>query len=178
MVSLADQLLLCADIKTFKDFKRHYIMKYIILVFAVAFTLSSCSSNSDKSNDSLDTIAVVQPRTPLKHALCFLRSEGRDSTSIELVIKDNKVTGLMNWLPYEKDSRKGKLAGTINNDTIEVVWSFMQEGMTDTLMLHFKLDDTRLWQKPLKLNTQTGREQTDAASDYSLAYATADKIYK
>lgn len=156
-------------------------MKYIFLVFAAAFFFSSCSSNSDKSNDSSDTIAVTEPRTPLAHALCFLRTDGankRDSTSIELVIKNNKVTGLMNWMPYEKDSRKGKLAGTINNDTIQVVWSFMQEGMTDTLTLHFKLDNTKLWQKPLKLNTQTGREQTDMSSGYTLAYATADKIYK
>ena len=98
-------------------------MKYIILVFAAALGLSSCSSNSDKANDSLDTLAVSQPKTPLAHALCFLRTDGankRDSTSIELVIKNDKVSGLMNWLPYEKDSRKGKLAGTINNNTIEV----------------------------------------------------------
>ena len=152
-------------------------MKYIILVFAAAFILSSCSSNSDKA-DVADTVTATPVKAPLAHALCFLRTEGRDSTSIEMVIKDNKVTGLMNWMPYEKDSRKGKLAGTIKNDTIDVVWSFMQEGMTDTLNLHFKLDNIRLWQKPLIFNKQTGREQTDASSGYTLSYATADKIYK
>lgn len=153
-------------------------MKHILLFFAAVCVLASCTSKNDTASDGSDSLTVAQTKKPLAHALCFLRTEGKDSTSIELVIKDDKVTGQMNWMPYEKDSRKGKLAGTINNDTVDVVWSFMQEGMTDTLNLQFKLDDTKLWQKPLKFNQQSGREQTDASSGYTLQYATADKIYK
>lgn len=157
-------------------------MKNISLILAIAFIAASCNNTGNKNEATLaDTLTDASRRTPNVHALCFLRTDGnnkQDTTSIELVIKDNKITGLMNWLPYQKDSRKGKLQGIIKNDTIDVVWSFMQEGMTDTINLKFTVKNNQLMQKPLKLNTTTGREQTDNAADYTLAYNTSDKVYK
>ncbi|RZA03969.1 MAG: hypothetical protein EOP47_00965 [Sphingobacteriaceae bacterium] len=158
-------------------------MKNICLILAIALIATACNSVGDKSEGAAaDTLAVATtPRTPNPHALCFLRTEGtknRDTTSIELVIKGDTVTGLMNWMPYEKDSRKGKLNGTIKNDTINALWSFMQEGMTDTISLKFTVLNNQLMQKPLKLNTTTGRQQTDDSAGYTLAYQTSDKIYK
>lgn len=158
-------------------------MKPIIFILVVAVIITSCNSAGDKSEAAaLDTLTTARaPRTPNAHALCFLRTDGnnnRDTTSIELVIKDDKITGLMNWMPYQKDSRKGKLQGTIKNDSIQAIWSFMQEGMTDTLNLQFKLQNNNLLQKPLKVDPKSGRQQTDKAADYTLAYRTSDKIYK
>ncbi len=157
-------------------------MKNICLILALAFIVASCNNTGNKSEDTLaDTLTDTSNRTPNAHALCFLRTEGnnnQDTTSIELVIKDNKVTGLMNWMPFEKDSRKGKLNGTIKNDTIDAVWSFMQEGMTDTINLKFTIINNQLMQKPLILNATTGRQQTDDTAGYTLAYRTSDKIYK
>ena len=154
-------------------------MKYLILLFAATLTIVSCSSDNKKDADITDTTALNK-KAPIVHALCFLRTEGSnnaDSTSIELVIKGNKVTGLMNWMPYQKDSRKGTLAGTLSNNVIRATWTFMQEGMKDTLNLQFKLDSAQLLQKPLKLNTQTGRQQTDSLANFTLVYHTSDKIY-
>ncbi len=158
-------------------------MKNMSLILIIAACIAACNSATNKNEVAVTDTLTDQPisRTPNAQALCFLRTEGnnnRDTTSVELVIKDNKVTGLMNWMPYQKDSRKGKLQGTIENDTIQAKWSFMQEGMIDTLKLQFKLDNNQLMQKPLKLNTKTGREQTDETAGYSLAYRTSDKIYK
>ena len=159
-------------------------MKNISLILVIAFIVASCNNTGNKNEAALiDTLADSSsiPRTPNAHALCFLRIDGnnnQDTTSIELVIKDNKVTGLMNWMPYQKDSRKGKLQGTIKNDSIQAVWSFMQEGMTDTINVQFKLQNNNLLQKPLKVDPKTGRQQTDEAADYTLAYRTSDKIYK
>jgi hypothetical protein len=158
-------------------------MKPIILILALA-VITSCNTTGDKSAaasiDTLSKVGTPTNRTPNAHALCFLRTEGpnnQDTTSIELVIKNNKVTGLMNWMPYQKDSRKGKLQGTIKNDSVLAVWSFMQEGMTDTMKLQFKLHNNTLLQKPLKVDQKTGRQQTDETADYTLAYRTSDKIY-
>ncbi|MEO8887031.1 MAG: hypothetical protein ABI367_13280 [Mucilaginibacter sp.] len=148
----------------------------LITLLAMLLIISSCSTNENSDNAKNGT--TVKP--PIASALCFLLTEGnnnRDSTSIELVIKNNKVTGSMNWLPYQKDSRKGSLTGTINNNIIQANWSFMQEGIKDTLNLQFMLDSTRLLQKPLKANTQSGRQQTDALASYTLIYHTSDKIY-
>ncbi len=166
-------------------------MKAFILCCTVSLAIVSCSSNQNKQSktDTVvagDTLAKAKSttetnNTPTVSSLCFLRTDGKsnqDSTSIELVIKGNKVSGQMNWMPYQKDSRKGKLDGVIAGDTIKATWAFMQEGMTDTLGLKFKLDKDQLTQKPLKLNTKTGREQTDESAGYSLSFSSSNKLKK
>jgi hypothetical protein len=166
-------------------------MKAIILCCTASLAIISCSSNPNKQSktDSTvvsDTVVKTQPavqsnKTPAASSLCFLRTDGKnnqDSTSIELVIKGNKVSGQMNWMPYQKDSRKGKLDGIIAGDTIKATWAFMQEGMPYTLGLKFKLDKDQLTQKPLKLNTKTGRDQTDESAGYSLSYSSSNKLKK
>lgn len=145
--------------------------------------IAACSSPSGKNHNN-DTSTKVD--TPLKTtlapkpgdtssltSLCFIRTEGdksQDSTTVQLVIKGNTVTGEMNWIPYEKDGRKGILNGTRSGDIIKAVWTFKQEGMTDTMAVDYKLDGDKLTQKPLKVNTKTGRQQTDEAAGYSVVY--------
>jgi hypothetical protein len=163
-------------------------MKYINLFCIASLLIASCSSNNGKSvnKDSPDANAADTGKVatatgkPVASSLCFLRTEGKtnqDSISIELVIENNKVTGRMNWMPYQKDSRKGTLDGTVKGDTINAVWSFMQEGMKDTLNLKFKLSNNELLQKPLKLNVKTGREQTDESAGYTLNYEASNKVH-
>lgn len=164
-------------------------MKYIALFCIACLSMASCSSPDGKqdgtdtviNNDTLAKSPATKADKAMVKSLCFLLTEGqtkKDSTSIELVIQGDTVTGVMNWMPYEKDSRKGKLKGTKTGDNINAVWSFMQEGMTDTIDVQFKLTDDMLSQKPLKLNTQTGRQQTDAAANYTLIYQSNNKVFK
>ena len=141
--------------------------------------LAACSSSDKKSAqaDSLankDTLAKAKASYPL----CFLNKQGKDSTSMELAVNGNKVSGQMNWLLYQKDSRKGAIEGTISNDTIHATWSFTQEGMKDTLKLNFLFKNNQLSQKPLKLNTKTGREQTDEAAGYNINYEADIVLHK
>jgi hypothetical protein len=165
-------------------------MKRIILFGIASLFIVACSSNTNKSGktDTViagDTLAKAKStpttnNTPTVTSLCFLRIEGKgksDTTSIELVIKGNKVTGQMNWLPYQKDSRKGTLEGTIKGDTLQAKWSFMQEGTKDTMNLKFKLDGGQLSQKPLKLNPKTGRDQTDDKAAYSISYNSSTQVH-
>lgn len=166
-------------------------MKRIIVLSITSLFVLGCSSNSNKSGKT-DTVVAGEtlakakntPRTnntPTVSSLCFLRIDGKskpDSTSIELVIKGDQVTGQMNWLPYQKDSRKGTLSGIMKGDTIQAKWSFMQEGMKDTLNLRFKLNGDKLLQKPLKLNTKTGRDQTDDKASYTLTYHSSVQVHQ
>ena len=162
-------------------------MKYLNLLCVAALLIASCSLNNSKpvTKDSVGVSSTDIGKTdktankPAAGPLYFLRTEGKtnqDSTSIELTINDNKVTGQMNWMPDQKDSRKGTLEGTVKGDSINAVWSFMQEGMKDTLNLKFKLGNNELSQKPLKLNVTTGRDQTDESAGYSLNYRVSDKV--
>jgi len=148
----------------------------LIIPAIVAIALAACTSNRDK-NTVADTTAkadsTAKPAEVEATSMCFLRTEGKDNkdtTSTELVIKDNKVSGQMYWHPFEKDSRKGSLNGTLKGDTVYAVWGFMQEGMQDTMALQFLIKGDNLMQKPLKLNTQTGRQQTDNAADFTLLH--------
>jgi len=162
-------------------------MKYLTLGCVIGLLIASCSSPKSKTAgaDSLtnnDTLAkakdtMVNNSKAAVSSLCFLNTQGKDSTSIEMVVHGNKVTGQMNWFPYQKDSRKGTLDGAIKNDTIHAVWSFMQEGMMDTLKLGFQLKNGQLSQKPLKINTKTGREQTDESAGYSIIYNSSNKLH-
>lgn len=144
---------------------------------------ASCTSNNQGATNK-DTAEIRAADTgkitgPPIRSLCFLRTVGsgkKDSTTIQLVLKNGKVTGEMNWVPYQKDSRKGTLDGTLKGDSINVVWSFMQEGMKDTLGVQFLLKDSVLLQKPLKLNEKTGREQTIPNADYTIEYSETSKI--
>jgi len=148
----------------------------LIIPAVIAIALAACTSPEEKESIG-DTVVngdtVAKPIEVEATSMCFLRTEGtgnKDTTSIELVIKDNKVSGQMYWHPFEKDSRKGALNGTLKGDTVDAVWTFMQEGMQDTLGLQFLIKGDNLMQKPLKLNTQTGRQQTDNAAGFTLLH--------
>ena len=146
--------------------------------------MAACSAPDDKESIADTVINGDTLATPVKGdatSLCFLRTEGRlnqDTTSIELVIKNDKVSGQMYWHPFEKDSRKGTLSGTVKGDTVNAVWSFMQEGMQDTLGLQFLIKGENLMQKPLKLNTKTGREQTDKSAGFTLLHRPSVSLKK
>jgi hypothetical protein len=147
----------------------------LVIPMVIAVTMAACTSSSENKESIDDTVINGDTLATLVEAtsMCFLRTEGKaskDTTSIELVIKDNKVSGQMYWHPFEKDSRKGTLNGTLKGDTVNAVWSFMQEGMQDTLGMQFLINEGNLSQKPLKLNTQTGREQTDQSAGFTLKY--------
>ena len=146
----------------------------IALVVAVAISACTSTDNTQELGDIIVNSDTLAKSTETEStSMCFLRAEGKsnkDTTSIELVFKDNKVTGQMHWHPFEKDSRKGTLSGTLNGDTVYAEWSFMQEGMQDTLGVQFLVIGNNLTQKPLKLNTQTGRQQTDASAAFTLQY--------
>lgn len=152
-------------------------MKRYALIAAIAF--ASCTGNGDKSNNSSDTTSTTKDTTPSVNAAgqakeyCFVRTEGthnKDTTEVHLFINGTQVTGEISWLPKEKDSRKGTLNGTADGDNINAVWSFMQEGMKDSITVAFKLQPQKLTQKPLKTNTANGRQETDEKAGYSVEY--------
>ena len=161
-------------------------MKYFNLLCAVPLLIASCTSNNNKTEnkdaDKADSAKVTAASAAATDtSRCFLLTEGKksqDSTTIELAIKNNKVAGQMNWLPYQKDSRRGTLTGTANGDTINAVWSFMQEGMKDTIGLKLVLNGNRLIQKPLTFDAKTGREHTDEKAGYTVVYKETGKTKK
>jgi len=160
-------------------------MKYFNLsLIIISLLATACTSNNTKTEskdaDSPDS-STLKNTVATDTSRCFLLTEGtknQDSTTIEFAIKNNKVNGQMNWLPYQKDSRKGTLTGTAKGDTINAVWSFMQEGMKDTIGLKLVLNGNRLMQKPLAFDAKTGRQYTDEKAGYTVVYKETGNIKK
>ncbi|WP_423148161.1 hypothetical protein [Rubrolithibacter danxiaensis] len=143
---------------------------YLLLLLLV----TACNSGSKKIylKDTSDT--ALKTQTSIKNSTyCFLRTEGtagQDTSAIRLIVEGNKVTGSYFVLPYEKDSRTGTLAGTIQGDSIKAIWTFMQEGIQDTLGVAFKLSGNALHQKPFSVNHETGRQFTSETSQYLIQF--------
>lgn len=150
-------------------------MKYLIIsVIALASCTGSGNSNNEEPKHiDRDTINATVGNRPEQKSYCFIRTEGvdqQDTTTVKLIINANKVEGEMNWIPKEKDSRKGVLVGSIAEDEIMAIWRYMQEGMNDSMAVAFKFAPDQLAQKPLRVNTNTGVQETDERADYTLLY--------
>lgn len=156
------------------------VYKQAALLLAGIGMLTACQSSSQSGTAADTTNSKVKKGKISKRIQdgCYERVSGqqmKDTLYVQLHIQDDKVSGKMIDAIYEKDSRKGTLVGTMKADkTISAVWTFMQEGTTDTLTVAFKLDHTGLYQKPLKADMSSGRQITDAAAAYSIALKPTD----
>ena len=131
-------------------------------------------SQSTGGRDSIDA-ATMMPEQNRRY--CFVRTEGsenQDTTKVYFVVSNHTVSGQMEWLPKEKDSRIGDLTGVLSGGKMTAVWHYMQEGQRDSMKLDFMLTAEQLTQKPLKTNMNTGRQETDVAADYSVVYVADD----
>lgn len=148
-------------------------------LITIVALLAACSGNRDNSGADSSRVgtavetdkALTKPGGSMQY--CFFRTEGlqsQDTTDVRLLISGNKVTGFMSWLPKEKDSRKGKLTGKLTGNQIKAVWTYGQEGNTDTMTVEFELRGTAFAQKPYQYNRKTGREQTNSSAGYEVPF--------
>ncbi len=158
-------------------------MKINLCLLFLTVVLASCAGSGNGSDiiDSAnsqatksDTELANAPNAPaVNMKYCFFHTDGtqaQDTTNVSLLINGNKVSGEMNWLPKEKDSRKGTLTGTLTGNDIKALWSFGQEGSTDTMSVEFELRGNALAQKPYKYDEKTGVQQTDGTAKYTVVY--------
>lgn len=118
-----------------------------LLTLSTVLLLIACkqkpaSNASETENANMPTMSEVSDGS-----YCYLKTEGRDTTSIQLNINENDVTGEMNWRPYEKDGGYGTLQGTRTGDEIKAIWSYMIEGSNQTEEVYFKMHGDHLMRK-------------------------------
>lgn len=144
---------------------RSYLFFGYLASFGYLTTFVSCQ-NSSQRNEPVTEVESEQ-------TYCFLRTEGtqqRDSSYIQLTLRNETVSGVYNVIPAEKDARRGTVLGKISDDVLDLVWTFTQEGMQDTMRVVFALRDGKLLQKPLSVDTATGRQVTRDTSSFSSVY--------
>ena len=143
-------------------------------VLAAALTcLVACQSGNQRS-DREESLASADKQ---EQKSCFLRLEGQekqDSSYIQLVVRDETVSGVYNVIPHEKDARRGTVMGKTEGDVIDLVWTFTQEGKQDTMRVVFRKEGEKLLRKPLSVNAETGRQVTRDSSAFTEAYEPID----
>lgn len=147
--------------------------------------LTACENSSKKeaqdNPDSTNRDAKRGRITKRTQDGCYIHVSGnqmRDTQYVQLHIESDKVSGKMVESIYEKDARRGNLTGSVQKDkSIKAVWTYMQEGQTDTLTLAFLLTPKALMQKPLKADNSTGRQVTDNSATFSVELKPADCKY-
>ncbi|MFC3196995.1 hypothetical protein ACFOET_05145 [Parapedobacter deserti] len=153
--------------------KRHYI------TIALCAMLFSCNQTSTRNQGQETAQNDRMQTTNHEQKNCFLRLDGtaqQDSSFIQLVIRDETVSGIYNVIPQKKDARRGTVLGTLDNGVLDLVWTFAQEGMQDTLRVVFALRNGKLIQKPFVVDPLTGRQLTVDTSSFSVVYEPIDCV--
>jgi len=124
----------------------------IILSMFVGFLFIGCeNSNEQKQNSKTNNLKEERSEENIIiNKLCF-RNEYpfqdnpsmKDVEELTLSIEGEKVTGTYNWLPAQKDQRKGSLIGTIKDKMITAQYHFLQEGIEGTTELKITINDEK-----------------------------------
>lgn len=123
----------------------------IILSILINFSFLGCKDSNKKStaqNSEIKKNNSIESQT--EQLLCFRNeflfkndSEMKDVQELNLRIDKEKVKGIYNWLPAEKDQRKGYLTGIIKDNIINAIYIFSQEGIQDSTSITISLLDNR-----------------------------------
>jgi hypothetical protein len=151
-------------------------MKNYLLVLTLF--LYSCNGDTSEETKTGDVLQVATEVSSNKaDTLCFLKTAGatnQDTALIQLVINNDKVTGKMMNLPHEKDSRVGRINGVKDGDIITAKWTYMAEGMIDSVMVSYKLMGGNLLQKGSSFDPQTGKEFLPDTAIHRILFETTE----
>ncbi len=157
-------------------------MKIAFFLSVMLFLSQACSTDNRPSHanwaDSTFQVDSSQQAAELEAAThCYLSVGGgnqRDTSYVKLEFDSDSIHGIFNWIPYEKDSRKGTIAGIKKADTLDVIWTFQQEGMMDTLRTFFYLANDRLRQRSFVADPASGRQVSRTSGRFDVNYQKID----
>ncbi|RYU92666.1 hypothetical protein [Emticicia agri] len=136
-------------------------MKKIAVYCSFIFALGACNSKNaetqttDNTTSNADTVATATG--PVAETLCFEEKVGKDLTTVSLTIEGNKVTGKMEWLPWEKDQARGTLMGEKKGNEIIADYEYMIEGSNQLEEKIFVLEGDKLLVKSGELEDKNGK---------------------
>ncbi len=135
-----------------------------------AFLLAAACSSSSQNQP----VATADTLAPLPAHLCFLQTTGKDSSHIEIYFSGAEFSGIYDWIPFEKDARRGTVQGTLKpkgkNRLLKGTWTYMQEGMKQELPFEALVSEQTLQQRDYDVDSQTRNQVLSADETYPLAY--------
>ena len=133
-------------------------MKIYVLLLMTILVMVGCdsakNSNSNRQNSlgKPDSLAEATVSKATTQKLCFENvhpyknpppgyEKAADYDQLKITITGNKAYGIYNWIPYEKDSRKGSFVGTIDQKRITATYVYVQEEIYTGIDIEILLTD-------------------------------------
>src|SRR5687768_15678356 len=101
--------------------------------------LAACNSSStkDQRTDSLDQAEAATEGEA--GAACYQKVVGKDTFLLQLIVKENKANGVLEYNFHEKDRSSGLIDGSINENILRATYRFKSEGQTSDRPVVFKV---------------------------------------
>jgi hypothetical protein len=116
--------------------KTLYYLGFVLLMW-------SCTTEKKEETSSSDEIQE-EKLLCFRNEYPFEDNSGKmDVEELTLTITGSEVTGMYNWLPAEKDQRKGSLTGTLDGNSIKAKYIFMQEGIENSADISIQIEDNQ-----------------------------------
>jgi hypothetical protein len=114
---------------------------FVILAISACNKIDAPEANGHAPSSPSVTVIKQQ----LDGTFCFNKVWNKDITDIQLTIAGDVVTGVMNWIPYQKDGARGTLKGTKNAaGEFDLMYDYMIEGSQQTETKIMKIEDGKL----------------------------------
>ncbi len=108
-------------------------MKQKISIVIAFVVLISCNGNPEKTitdnKVTTESVATEKIKNSNETSECYINTKNKDSMVLTLTIKNNLVTGNMNYQIAGKDKNKGTLQGEMRGDTLFADYTFWSEGI-------------------------------------------------
>lgn len=119
-------------------------MKKTSILLVGAMVLFACNDKKQETTPAAPALAPEKPAQyiPSNGKSCYLQVTGRDSIVLFAEIKGDSISGIFNWLPYEKDRKLATFKGRIVGNTAHTISNTMAEGMENKEELIFTLQDS------------------------------------
>jgi hypothetical protein len=123
-----------------------------LLTAVCAATLMFTACNTAPADKKAETTAAAPtaaaPAAPAAAAptatTCYAYYLKKDVSAVQITTDGDKVSGYMDWSPFEKDGGHGFLIGTKSGNMITADWTVMIEGSKNIEQVVFKIDGDKL----------------------------------
>lgn len=121
--------------------------KTILLIFGfISFIACNNINEETRGNEKVatDSATIEKTATNKEASECYINTKNKDSILLRITIKNNTVTGEMNYQIAGKDKNKGTLQGEMRGDTIFADYTFSSEGKESLRQVAYLKKDNQL----------------------------------
>ncbi len=102
-------------------------MKNTSIIALSLVIFASC--NTEKKQESSTKTEVKTETETTQTETCYQYTKDSSTIKLNLVMKDDLVTGNLIYDFYQKDKNQGTIKGTLKSDTLFADYTFMSEGI-------------------------------------------------